>query len=101
MTFSLGIVMMAALTYAIRLGGLLLPGARLAGPIGRFLSLIPVAVFAALIVTGLPGATAYDSAWRIGAALVTGGLVAWRGSFGLGVLVGFAAYLAARQTIGG
>jgi len=95
------ILAMAALTYGIRLWGLLLPGARPTGYAGRFLELIPIAVFAALVVTGLPGSNLSDSAWRLAAAGATGALVWWRGSFALGLLVGLGTYLAVRWLLAG
>jgi branched-subunit amino acid transport protein len=101
MSLTFGILAMATLTYGIRLWGLLLPGARVSGFAARFLQFIPVAVFAALVVTGLPGADLRDSALRLAAALATGALVWWRGSFALGLLVGLGAYLAVRVAIGG
>lgn len=100
MNLTLAIVAMAALTYATRLWGLMLPAARFEGLAQRFLALIPVAVFAALVVTGLPGSGPLDSAWRLAAAVLTGGVVWWRGSFGLGLLVGLGFYLLLRVSLG-
>lgn len=91
---------MAAVTYGIRLWGLMLPGARLTGPLGRFVALLPVAVFAALVVGGLPGGDWVDSGWRLSAALVTGGLVWWRGSFSFGLMAGLGLYLLLRGALG-
>ncbi len=90
------ILAMAGVTYGLRLWGLLLPGARLRGYGRRFLDAVPVAVFAALIAGGLPGADAVDGAWRIAAATVTALVVARTGGLAPGLLLGLAVYLAVR-----
>jgi branched-subunit amino acid transport protein len=87
---------MAGVTYGVRLWGLLLPGTRLRGYGRRFLDAVPVAVFAALVAGGLPGADAIDGAWRIAAAAVTVVVVARTRGLAAGLLLGLGVYLAAR-----
>lgn len=94
------ILAMAAVTYASRLAGLLLPTTRIRGFWRRFLGYVPVAVFAALIVPGLPGADAADTAWRLAAAGVTALLVLRTRSLAPGLLGGLALYLAVRALAG-
>jgi branched-subunit amino acid transport protein len=89
------ILAMAGVTYGVRLWGLLLPGAQLRGYGRRFLDLVPVAVFAALVAGGLPGSDAVDGAWRIAAAAVTVVFARKRG-LAAGLLLGLGAYLTAR-----
>ena len=92
------ILAMAAVTFAARYLGLLLPTARVTPFWRRFLAYVPIAVFAALIVPGLPGSDLADSAWRIAACAVTGFLV-WRTrSLGPGLLAGLALYLVVRAS---
>jgi branched-subunit amino acid transport protein len=94
------ILAMAAVTFAVRLVGLLLPTARVPAFWRRFLTYVPVAVFAALLVPGLPGTDAADSAWRLAAAGVTG-LLVWRTrSLAAGLLAGLMLYLIVRATGG-
>jgi branched-subunit amino acid transport protein len=94
------ILAMAAVTFAVRLGGLLLPTARVPSFWRRFLAYVPVAVFAALIVPGLPGTDATDTAWRLGAAAVTA-LLVWRTrSLGAGLVIGLTLYLVVRASNG-
>lgn len=94
------ILAMAAVTFAVRFGGLLLPTARVPRFWRRFLAYVPVAVFAALIVPGVPGTDAVDTAWRVGAAACTAMLV-WRTrSLAPGLLAGLALYLAVRAISG-
>jgi len=90
------ILAMAGVTYGVRLWGLLLPGTRLGGYGRRFLDLVPVAVFAALVAGGLPGTGAVDGAWRIAAATVTVTVVARTRGLAPGLLAGLAFYLAVR-----
>ena len=87
---------MAGVTFGVRLWGLLLPGTRLRGHGRRFLDAVPVAVFAALVAGGLPGADAIDGAWRIAAAAVTATVVARTRGLAPGLLAGLAVYLAVR-----
>jgi branched-subunit amino acid transport protein len=90
------IVGMAAVTFGTRLWGLVLPTTRLRGAGRRFLDHLPVAVFAAMAAAGLPGAGLADTAWRAGAALLTG-VVAWRTrSMGAALLAGLMLYLVVR-----
>ncbi len=94
------ILAMAVVTFAVRFGGLLLPTARVPSFWQRFLAYVPVAVFAALIVPGLPGTEATDTAWRLGAAAVTA-LPVWRTrSLAPGLVVGLALYLVVRASNG-
>jgi branched-subunit amino acid transport protein len=94
------ILAMAGVTFAARIVGLLLPTARVPAFWRRFLGYVPVAVFAALIVPGLPGADPTDTAWRIGAATVTG-LLVWRTrALAPGLLAGLALYLVVRASSG-
>ena len=86
----------SGVTYATRLWGLLLPGARVRGYPRRVLDLVPVAVFAALVAQGLPGAGPVDSAWRAVAAAVTITLAVRTRSLGVALLLGLATYLAGR-----
>lgn len=90
------ILAMSGVTYATRLWGLLLPGARVRGYPRRVLDLVPVAVFAALVAQGLPGAGPVDGAWRVLAATVTVAWVARTRSLGVALLLGLALYLAVR-----
>lgn len=90
------VLAMAGVTYGVRLWGLLLPGTRLRGYGRRFLDLVPVAVFAALVAGGLPGTDAGDGAWRIAAATVTAIVVARTGGLARGLVSGLAIYLAVR-----
>ncbi len=90
------ILAMAGVTYGVRLWGLLLPGTQLRGYGRRFLDLVPVAVFAALVAGGLPGSGAADGTWRIAAAAVTVVVVARTRGLASGLLLGLAVYLAAR-----
>ena len=89
------ILAMAGVTFGVRLWGLLLPGTRLRGYGRRFLDAVPVAVFAALVAGGLPGADAIDGAWRIAAAAATVVVARTRG-LAHGLLAGLAVYLAVR-----
>jgi branched-subunit amino acid transport protein len=89
------IVAMAGVTYGVRLWGLLLPGTQLRGYGRRFLDLVPVAVFAALVAGGLPGSDAADGAWRIAAAAATVVVARTRG-LSAGLLLGLGVYLTAR-----
>ena len=94
------IVAMAAVTFALRLAGLLAPTARVPAFGRRFLAYVPVAVFAALIVPGLPGTDASDTTWRIAAAALTG-LLVWRTrAFAPGMLAGLVLYLVVRASGG-
>lgn len=94
------ILAMAAVTFAVRLVGLLLPTGRVRGFWRRFLAYVPVAVFAALIVPGLPGSGPADSLWRLAAAGLTAGVVLRTRSLAAGLLAGLAAYLAVRALAG-
>jgi len=89
------ILAMAAVTFGVRLWGLLLPGAQLRGYGRRFLDAVPVAVFAALVAGGLPGTDATDGAWRLAAAAVTVVVARTRG-LAAGLLLGLGVYLTAR-----
>jgi len=89
------ILAMAGVTFGVRLWGLLLPGTRLRGYGRRFLDAVPVAMFAALVAGGLPGADAIDGVWRIAAAAVTV-VVVRRWGLAPGLLAGLAVYLAVR-----
>lgn len=92
------IVAMAAVTFAVRYVGLLLPTARVPSFWRRFLHYVPVAVFAALVVPGLPGTDVADTAWRTGAAALTA-LLVWRTrALAPGLLGGLALYLVVRAT---
>jgi branched-subunit amino acid transport protein len=94
------ILAMAAVTFAVRLIGLLVSTARVPSFWRRFLVYVPVAVFSALIVPGLPGMDATDSAWRVAAAAVTG-LLVWRTrSLAPGLVGGLALYLVVRPSSG-
>ena len=90
------ILAMAGVTYGVRLWGLLLPATQLRGYGRRFLDLVPVAVFAALVAGGLPGSDAADGAWRVAAATVTAIVVARTGGLAPGLLLGLSAYLGVR-----
>ena len=90
------IVAMAAVTYGARAWGLWLPATRPRGFARRFLDRVPVAVFAGLAATGLPGAGPLDGAWRLAAATVTVLVVARTRALAPGLLAGLALYLAAR-----
>jgi branched-subunit amino acid transport protein len=94
------ILAMAAVTFAVRLAGLLAPTSRVPTFWRRFLTYVPVAVFAALIVPGLPGTEASDTAWRVAAAALTGLLVGRTRTFAPGLLAGLALYMAVRATVG-
>lgn len=90
------ILAMATVTFAVRLAGLLAPTRRVPAYGRRFLAYVPIAVFAALIVPGLPGTDASDTTWRIAAGAVTG-FLAWRTrAFAPGMLAGLALYLVVR-----
>jgi len=90
------IVAMAAVTFGPRAWGLFLPATRLHGYGRRLVDLVPVAVFAALAATGLPGADLADGTWRLASAALTGVVVARTRALGPGLLAGLAAYLAVR-----
>lgn len=94
------IVAMAAVTFAARYAGLRLPTGRVRGYWRRFLSYVPTAVFAALIVPGLPGGDVGDSAWRIAAAAMTALLVLRTRSLAAGLLGGLTLYVAVRALFG-
>jgi branched-subunit amino acid transport protein len=94
------ILAMAAVTFAVRLGGLLLLTTRVPAFWQRFLGYVPVAVFAALIVPGMPGVDAVDTAWRVAAAALTALLVARTRSLAPGLVAGLALYLAVRASGG-
>lgn len=94
------ILAMAAVTFVVRYTGLLLPTARVPAFWRRFLTFVPVAVFAALIVPGLPGTHPSDTAWRLAAAALTGLVVGRTRSLGAGLLSGLALYAVVRA-VGG
>jgi branched-subunit amino acid transport protein len=81
---------MAGVTYATRLTGLWLR-ARVPPFWERFLSFIPISVFAALIVPALPGERGEAGVRLLAAALA--GATSWRfRKLWLGIAVGMAAY---------
>jgi branched-subunit amino acid transport protein len=90
------IAAMAAVTYGARAWGLWLPATRPRGFARRFLDGVPVAVFAGLAASGLPGAGPLDGAWRLAAATVTVLAVARTRALAPGLLAGLVLYLAAR-----
>lgn len=94
------IAAMAAVTFLARYAGLWLPAGRVRGFWQRFLRYVPVAVFAALIVPGLPGSNVGDTAWRVLAAAVTAALVLRTGSLAPGLLAGLGLYLTVRAFAG-
>jgi len=94
------IVAMAAVTFATRAWGLFVPAARLRGFGRRFLDFVPVAVFAGLAATGLPGDGALDTAWRLVSAAVTVVWVARTRTLAPGLLAGMTLYLIGRWLIG-
>ncbi len=90
------IVAMAAVTFAARYAGLWLPTGRVRGYWRRFLGYVPIAVFAALIAPGLPGADPVDTAWRFAAAAVTALVVLRTRSLAVGLVGGLVLYLSWR-----
>lgn len=95
-TLTWTILAMAGVTFGVRLWGLSLPSTRLRGYGRRFLDAVPVAVFAALVASGLPGGDAVDGAWRLAAAAVTAVVVARTRGLAIGLLLGLAVYMGAR-----
>ena len=90
------IVAMAAVTFAARWVGLMLPSTHVRGFWRRFLAYVPIAVFAALIVPGLPGVGVGDTAWRAAAAALTAFLALRTRSLAPALLGGLALYLMVR-----
>lgn len=86
------IIGMATVTFAVRWWGLALPTARVRGFWRRFLTYVPVAVFAALVVPGMPGVHVADSAWRAAAAAVTVVVTARTRSLPIGMSAGIVVY---------
>lgn len=72
MTLTLAIVLMGASTYGLRLLGLALPTGHLAPFWRRLLDAVPVAAFASLIASSLPGTGAGDTLARM-ACVALGG----------------------------
>ena len=91
MSATLTIVLMGVVTYLPRLLGFALAGVRVSPFWLRFLHFVPVAVFAALIVPGLPGERGEVGIRSLAAALAS--LLIWRfGSLWLGIVVGMAGF---------
>ena len=92
------ILLMAVVTYLPRIIGFTLPAGSVHGFWRRFLHFVPIAVFAALVVPGLPGAEGELGIRIVGAAAA--GLAIWRThSVGLGILVGMAAFWLLRAAL--
>jgi len=93
------ILAMGAVTYALRAGGFLVHDARLSPFLRRLLRNVPVAVFATLVATSVPGQDAPDTAARV-AMLALAALLLARGARLLWVLlVGLGGYLALRPAL--
>jgi branched-subunit amino acid transport protein len=88
---TLTILLMAVVTYLPRLLGFALTGVRVSPFWQRFLRFVPIAVFAALIVPGIPGEL--GEVWQRSLAAALAALAIWRvRSLWLGILVGMAAF---------
>ncbi len=100
MTIWLTICGMAVVTIAVRALPLLLLRGEPPGWLGRWLGLVPVAVFTALVLRPLVVSAGPDPRLTIGAPLVAGlvgAVVAWRTSNVVAtIIVGMAAYWALR-----
>ena len=91
MNATLTILLMALVTYLPRLAGFALAGARVSPFWLRFLHFVPISVFAALIVPGLPGASGEGGIRLLAAAAAS--LAIWRfGSLWFGILVGMGGF---------
>jgi branched-subunit amino acid transport protein len=78
---------MAALIYACRLAGFLIPNPRLTPYWGRVFHLLPIAVFATLVTSGLARVPTLQLGHLL--TFVIAGLITWRTrQIGLSVLVG-------------
>lgn len=90
---------MGALTYGVRLAGFALTGARLPPALRRLLRDVPVAVFATLVATSLPGSSPRDTATRA-ALLALATLLLARGvRLAWVLLAGLGSYLVLRQLL--
>ncbi len=88
------ILAVAAVTYLTRVAGFGLAGRNVPPLLDRFLRLVPVAAFAALVVPDL--ALAPDPGPRLLAAAVSAGATLLTRRLELGLLAGMAAFLALR-----
>ncbi len=98
-TYVAALVLSVAITYATRIGGLLL-GARDIPPyVDRVLGYVPLGAFTAIVVLGLTDAGGQLPA-RV-AAMIAAGLIAWRlGILWLALVVGFTVFTALRLVLG-
>ncbi len=92
------ILLMAGVTYLLRLAGFLLSGRRVAPFWLRSLRFVPISVFGALTIPALPGQSG-EAPIRFAAAALTA-LVLWRfSSPWLGILVGMGAFWSLRLAL--
>ena len=89
-SLALLIAVMSAVTMGSRLLGMLAVRSRPAGPLKRALHYLPLGLFAALVVTGMPAPTA-GGMLPFAAGLAATAWTAWRGRpLVVSLLVGFA-----------
>jgi len=98
-TYVAALALSVGITYATRIGGLLLGAREIPPYVDRVLGYVPLGAFTAIVVLGLTDAGGQLSA-RI-AAMVAAGLIAWRLSIlWMALVVGFVVFTALRLMLG-
>ena len=100
MTLTLTILAMAALTYALRLAGFALPTGRLAPYWRRWLDVVPITVFSALVAASVPGRDAADTLLRLACLALGAALLVRRMPLALVLLLALPLYLLLRAWVG-